>query len=433
MLDETGEIIRYVAVKEDITERRQAEVALRESEEKFRKLVQKTPLPLAFANRKGDVGYINDRFTEIFGYTREDLPTIEQWWLLAYPEESYRQWAREKWEGAVGRSIQNGKDIEAGEYRITCKNGEERIVVTSGILLEENCLATFTDITERLRQERLLKNAYERKLKNELLNELILERLPSKQTLKECARMLGMRVIEPFVCYLVSIDSYQETVWRDWTEKRGEIQPVLDYLIDELSDEFCVSWESSEGIGLLFFDGRGLLEKKEDQLRQAEKIRKTIVRHAPELSISIGVAERAEILTDISRHYRQAGIAVTTGRRIWPDRKNHHYLDLGLFQLLPYLQDQQQVDQFIERTLGNLLRYDKKKRTEYLETLELVIGSNNLKDTASQLSVHYKTLMFRKQRLEEILGISLDDFAAKMAVATAVHLMKMREENGEPD
>ena len=395
--------------------------------------MQKTPLPLAFVNRKGDVGYINDRFTEVFGYSLEELPNIEQWWLLAYPEESYRQWVREKWEGAVGRSIQSGKDIEAGEYKITCKNGEERTVVSSGIMLEDNCLATFTDITERRRQERLLKNAYERKLKNELLNELILERLPSKQTLKECARMLGMRVIEPFVCYLVSIDSYQETVWRDWTEKRGEIQPVLDYLIDELSDEFCVSWESSEGIGLLFFDGRGLLEKKEDQLRQAEKIRKTIVRHAPELSISIGVAERAEILTDISRHYRQAGIAVTTGRRIWPDRKNHHYLDLGLFQLLPYLQDQQQVDQFIERTLGNLLRYDKKKRTEYLETLELVIGSNNLKDTASQLSVHYKTLMFRKQRLEEILGISLDDFAAKMAVATAVHLMKMREENGEPD
>lgn len=245
--------------------------------------------------------------------------------------------------------------------------------------------------------------------------------------------MLGMRVIEPFVCYLVAIDSYQDTLWREWMEKRDELQPVLDCLIDELSDEFCVSWESSEGIGLLCFDERGLLDNKEAQLRQADRLRKMAVRHAPQLSISIGVAERSDTLTDISRHYRQAGIAVMAGRRIWPERKNFHYLDLGMFQLLPYLQDQQQVDHFIERTLGNLLRYDKKKRTEYLETLELVIASNNLKDTAGQLSVHYKTLMFRKQRLEEILGISLDDFAAKMAVATAVHLMKMREENSEPD
>jgi DNA-binding PucR family transcriptional regulator len=37
--------------------------------------------------------------------------------------------------------------------------------------------------------------------------------------------------------------------------------------------------------------------------------------------------------------------------------------------------------------------------------------------------------MFRKQRLEEILGISLDEFSSRMAVATAVHLMKLRDEN----
>lgn len=178
MYDETGDIIRYVAVKVDITEHLQAETALREGEEKFRKLFQKTPLPLALVNRGGDVGYINDRFTEVFGYTSEDLPNIEQWWLQAYPEESYRQFVVEKWEQAVERSIQDGKDIEAGEYKIACKNAEELTVITSGIMLEEdNCLAAFTDITERRRQERLLKNAYERKVKNELLNELILERL----------------------------------------------------------------------------------------------------------------------------------------------------------------------------------------------------------------------------------------------------------------
>ena len=102
-----------------------------------------------------------------------------------------------------------------------------------------------------------------------------------------------------------------------------------------------------------------------------------------------------------------------------------------MFQLLPFLQNRQQIDAYIERTLGKLLSYDNKKRKEYLDTLILVVDSNNLKETADQLGIHYKTLMFRKQRLEEILGVSLDEFSVRMAVATAVHLMKLRDEKGD--
>ena len=132
-----------LAVKEDITERRQAELALRESEEKFRRLVKKTPLPLCFISREGNVGYINDRFTAVFGYTEEDLPTIAKWWALAYPEKKYRQWVMEKWEEAVERATRDGKDIEAGEYKITCKNGEVRTAIASGIIMDGNFFASF--------------------------------------------------------------------------------------------------------------------------------------------------------------------------------------------------------------------------------------------------------------------------------------------------
>jgi len=429
--DEVGKTIRYVAVKEDVTERRQAELALRESEEKFKQLVKKTPMPLCFVNWEGTVGYINDRFTEVFGYTKEDLPTIAQWWEAAYPDEKYRQWVKLQWEDALKRAAQNCKDIDPGEYNVTCKNGEVLIVLASGIIMEDNILASFTDITERRRQERLLKASYERKDKNEMMNELVQERLPSKQALTASARMLGMRVIEPFNCYLVVVHEYRGKTRGQWRDRRGEYQQMTDSLVDELSGETCITWESSDGIGVLCFDGFSPIEQKEDQLKQAESLRQTIARAVPDADFSIGISERAATLNEVGIHYRQAAIAVNTGRRIWPQTKVYHYLDIGIFQLLPYLNDHSQIDAYINRTLGNLLRYDKKKRNEYLETLETIIASDNLKEAASQLSIHYKSLMFRKQRLEEILGISLDVFASRMAVATAVHLMKLRDDTKE--
>lgn len=51
-----------------------------------------------------------------------------------------------------------------------------------------------------------------------------------------------------------------------------------------------------------------------------------------------------------------------------------------------------------------------------------------MKEAADILGVHYKTLMFRKQRLEEILEVSLDNFSSRMAIATALNLMKLRSE-----
>ena len=431
VFDEMGNIIRYVAVKEDVTERRQAEMALQESNAKFRRLVQKTPLPLCFINREGTVGYLNDRFSETFGYTGEDLRTLVDWWELAYPDKKYRQWVMEKWEDAVEKANLEGKDIEAGEFKISCKNGEVRTAGVVGIMMENNILIALTDVTERRRQERLLKASYERKKKNELLNELVQERLPSKQTLTASARMLGMRVIEPFNCYIIAVDAYRGKHRSEWVHKRDEYQQLIDSLVDELADEACITWESNEGVGVLWFDTLSPMDRKEDQIQQAESLRSAIARVSPEVEVSIGIAERVATLTEIGVHYRQAVVAAGTGRRVWPKAKIYHYLDIGVFQLLPYLQDKKQVDAYIERMLGPLLRYDKKKREEYLDTLEIIIISDNLKEAAQQLAIHYKSLMFRKQRLEEILGISLDVFATRMAVATAVHLMKLHTEKRE--
>jgi DNA-binding PucR family transcriptional regulator len=81
---------------------------------------------------------------------------------------------------------------------------------------------------------------------------------------------------------------------------------------------------------------------------------------------------------------------------------------------------------FLERTLGKLLNYENKKKMEFLHTLEVILLSDNLKEAADRLEIHYQTLMFRKKRLEKILGLSFDDFSARMAILTAIYLFKLK-------
>ncbi|MCE5336171.1 MAG: PAS domain S-box protein, partial [Desulfobacteraceae bacterium] len=162
ILDSDGKVVEVLCIGNDITDRKRAEEALRESEAKFRRLVTRAPLPLCFLNKAGYLTYINDRFVQAFGYAHDDIPTMQTWWQLAFPDESYRKLVADSWQNAVRRATEDETDIEPIECRITCKDGRVRIIEMAGIAIGEDFVANFVDITERKRAERERRNLEER-------------------------------------------------------------------------------------------------------------------------------------------------------------------------------------------------------------------------------------------------------------------------------
>ncbi len=68
-----GEILGTFSSGEDISERRQTEQALRESEERFRELTDSLPQVVFEVDTRGTITYANRRAFELFGYVEEDL------------------------------------------------------------------------------------------------------------------------------------------------------------------------------------------------------------------------------------------------------------------------------------------------------------------------------------------------------------------------
>ncbi len=142
-----------LAVGADVTDRVGDAEAVRRSEEKLRWTLERSPLSMAIVRMDGTIEYINRRAVETFGYPHEDIPTMERWFALAYPDPAYRAHVLVGWMGRVERAIVSGEEIERWEYEVTCKDGTVKTTVIFGVIVADTVFVMFDDITERKRAE----------------------------------------------------------------------------------------------------------------------------------------------------------------------------------------------------------------------------------------------------------------------------------------
>jgi PAS domain S-box-containing protein len=158
LIDYEGRPADLVLIR-DITERKQAEEALRESEEKFSKAFHASPDIIAITTLKdGKIIEVNDSFTRISGYTREDVTGHTPIELDLWPKSEQRDriYKKLREQGQINQEEVDMRD-RAGEIR-TGLFSAEPINVGS----EPCIISVITDITERKRVEEALRESEEK-------------------------------------------------------------------------------------------------------------------------------------------------------------------------------------------------------------------------------------------------------------------------------
>lgn len=196
--DENGKPKGIWGLVEDITERKKAEEAIKDSENRFRTLFKNVPFAYFILNKKGLIVEINQATLDLSGHKAEELIGKHIITKKIVPKRESTRILK-----AISQVIK-GNPMPTETYTLLTKDGEERICEVAGfpIKLKEESLAlgTIRDITDEEKSRKELKESETKyRVLTETMNEgvLIVDRKGTVlYTNKAAANLVGFDTAE---------------------------------------------------------------------------------------------------------------------------------------------------------------------------------------------------------------------------------------------
>jgi PAS domain S-box-containing protein len=155
--DNDGNVIAVMGISRNIDQHKKAEKLIKESEEKYKDLVEKAGIAILMDDRDGNLTYFNKRFAELYGYSDQEISQMNLRDII--------------YQADIKNVIKFHNDRLAGkkvptryEFRGIKKDGSVIYLETDVVLLKSNNSAIGTrsyvwDITERKQSEEALLNS----------------------------------------------------------------------------------------------------------------------------------------------------------------------------------------------------------------------------------------------------------------------------------
>ena len=134
-----------------------------------------------------------------------------------------------------------------------------------------------------------------------------------------------------------------------------------------------------------------------------------------------GVADRMEL---IHRSYHEAQEAISIGKTTG---KNYtDFSRLGVMKILYNATNRQMLEEAVPESIRKLCRYDRENKSTLLKSLQVYFSVNcNASRAAEELFIHYKTMLYRLEKIKNVTGLNLEDSEERLEAEVGLKILAL--------
>ncbi|MBW6464211.1 MAG: PucR family transcriptional regulator ligand-binding domain-containing protein [Bacillota bacterium] len=281
------------------------------------------------------------------------------------------------------------------------------------VAMEAGAMAIALDVLK----EKAIKET-ERKSELDFYNELLLGNIKNRENIISRARQFGLDATGSYFVILVELN--KESIYYGRDMESGDV-PGIEELEKRLYRllHYLLEKEHTEGVVVEALGSLVMLIRIPDKINPdsfrdygknfLNKTKETIRSRMNGVPIYIAAGDYCPDIERISAGYIEAWETIDIGKKLYTTDFALAHSDMAPYHLVKRFLTTANTPKLYEQIYDPLIRYDREKGGELVQTLEAYVECNfSRTKTSEKLHIHRNSLNYRLQKIEKLLGQDVD-------------------------
>lgn len=276
-------------------------------------------------------------------------------------------------------------------------------------------------------------------MRRDFFDELIEGKIRSENEIESLGNMYGLNSLYNYSCMIIEISDANNipNVYLEISIMRQMREETIKMIEDKSSKKNIKTISIIRGAYIITFIPTKISEdskeSREFTVEFGKVIKEEFLKRYNGYNIRIGIGKAYKII-NISKSFKEAMEA----NKIIKKMKNRevvvHFDDFVIYHLLNSSGNTEALKDFYNNSIKKLVQYDIENNTNLVETLEkYFICKGNMSEAAKALYIHRNTLLYRLDKIKEILNTNLENGEENLELQLGIHIMRLLSfDNKEP-